>query len=257
MASGFEVTFSPDNDSITNWPPQLTYFFGNKDLEEDKASVEFTIDGVINEIKDIDICIDPTNNGPGNDFEGFRFTLFDNSQIELQTTNPPCASWEKQELNGKRLIGFRVVETDYPDTDGFIVARNIRQIQPIVDCVACDVSMISLQTIENLSLEIGSGSSTPQILIVDLVSQNYLLKDGYSACSGEDYSLAITYDSGDRPLWIVEGGNKGQVITLVSNDFLYTATVTVKVRVELTIEGSLVDTKIFDATLVCGTDCQS
>ena len=36
-------------------------------------------------------------------------------------------------MNGKRLVGFKVVETDYPG--GEIVLRNIRQIQPIVDCL--------------------------------------------------------------------------------------------------------------------------
>ena len=54
--------------------------------------------------------------------------------IDLQTRNPECAKWQKQELNGKRLVGFRVVETDYPGTLN-IVDRNIRQIQPIVDCL--------------------------------------------------------------------------------------------------------------------------
>ena len=57
VVSGFELTFSPDNDGITGWPV-VTQLFGNKDLEEDKASVEFTIDGVVNEIKDIEFCID-------------------------------------------------------------------------------------------------------------------------------------------------------------------------------------------------------
>ena len=146
-----------------------------------------------------------------------------------------------------------MVETDYPylDTTGFIVARNIRQIQPIVDCVACDVSMISLQqTVVSSTLVIGSGSSIPVVMIVDPVSQNYLQRDGYSACSNEDYSLAISYSSGGRPIWIVEGGNKGQVITLVSNDLLLRAA-TVTLTIELTVGGSVVDTIMFDATLVC------
>ena len=62
--------------------------------------------------------------------------------------------------------------------------------------------------------------------------------------------MQITYDSGDRPLWIVEGGNKGQVITLVSNDLLLRAA-TVTLTIELTVGGSVVDTISFDAELVC------
>ena len=145
VVSGFEVTFGPDNDSIMGWP-EVTQFFGNKDLNEDNESVTFVDGSQINEIKDIEFCFDFINNptAAGGDFEGFRFTLFNNQQIELQTNNPTCAQWQMQELNGKRLIGFRVVETDYPGFPGTqdIVARNIRQIQPIVGCAPCDVSMI-------------------------------------------------------------------------------------------------------------------
>ena len=77
VVSGFEVTFGPDDASFTNWPP-LTYFFGNKDLNEDNQSVEFTIDGELKDIKDIEICFDNLNDptSPNADFEGFRFTLF-------------------------------------------------------------------------------------------------------------------------------------------------------------------------------------
>ena len=74
----------------------VTQLFGNKDLEEDKASVEFTIGGVVKEIKDIELCIDGVGtSSTGSDFEGFRFTLSDDTQIELQTTNPTCRRWYK------------------------------------------------------------------------------------------------------------------------------------------------------------------
>ena len=76
VVSGFEVTFAPDNDSITGWP-EVTQFFGNKGLNEDNESVTFVDGSEIVEITDIEFCFDNTNNpnAIGKDLEGFRFTL--------------------------------------------------------------------------------------------------------------------------------------------------------------------------------------
>ena len=139
--------------------------------------MELTIDGVINEIKDIEYCIDNIGssfNAEHSDFEGFRFTLFSGEQLTVQSGG--CNTWLMQELGGKRLIGFRVVETDYPQNTGvgLVTERNIRQIQAIVDCVACDTSLIQLNDIDNKELVIGSGSSAPIVIIDDPVSRNYL-----------------------------------------------------------------------------------
>ena len=79
--SGFEVTFAPDNDDLINWP-EVKYLFGNKDLTENTESKEFTIDGELQEIKDIEYCIDGLgSNGVDGDLEGFRFTLFSGDTI--------------------------------------------------------------------------------------------------------------------------------------------------------------------------------
>ena len=48
-------------------------------------------------------------------------------------------------LNGRRLIGFVVQETDMPlnpNNPIYYAARNIRQIQPIVDCSCGDTTFI-------------------------------------------------------------------------------------------------------------------
>ena len=52
--------------------------------------------------------------------------MIDGQQITLNTNN--CFDWFKQELNGKRIIGFKVVVTDYPQDSpiGYVAARNIR-----------------------------------------------------------------------------------------------------------------------------------
>ena len=89
-----------------------------------------------------------------------------------------------------------MVETEYPVDPkwGYITARNIRQIQAIVDCVECNTSLIQLRSIEDKSLIIGSGFLGPIILVSDPVSQTNLKGGGYSACSSE-YSLEIEYDT--------------------------------------------------------------
>ena len=72
VASGFEVTYSPDNKDITGWP-EVTQLFGNEGLNEDAEEIEFS-----QEIKAIEYCIDvSTPNEYSHDLEGFRFTLYD------------------------------------------------------------------------------------------------------------------------------------------------------------------------------------
>ena len=128
VASGFEVTYSPDNKDMTGWP-EMTQLFGNKgenDFGTDTEEIEFS-----QEIKAIEYCIDKsTLNEYSHDLEGFRFTLYDDQVVTLATrqggTGSWCKDWFMQDLGGKRLIGFRVVEADY--LNFVYLDRNIREI---------------------------------------------------------------------------------------------------------------------------------
>ena len=78
--TGFEMTFEPEFDDMENWPI-VTHMFGNKELTEYQESVTFKDnDGNNREIKELEICLDTKYiNVLQADFEGFRFTMFDDT----------------------------------------------------------------------------------------------------------------------------------------------------------------------------------
>ena len=78
--TGFEMTFEPEFDDMENWPI-VTHMFGNKELDEYQESFTFKDDDGNNlEIKELEICVDTKYASVNQaDFEGFRFTLFDDT----------------------------------------------------------------------------------------------------------------------------------------------------------------------------------
>ena len=113
-----------------------------------------------------------------------------------------------------------------PNNPEYKAARNIRQIQPIVDCRNLCANTVFLDTLPNMHILINSGTTAWFLSdIEDTVSQNYGNGDGSSFCQGRVYTLGsypswfITYDAG--------------VVSLVSNSasdsqgsFMLTITVT-------------------------------
>ena len=66
------------------------------------------------------------------DFEGFKFTEYDDVFQEL---TPHChreEDWISVDLTERRIIGFKVVESDY------VGKRNLRSIQLITDTPTCE-----------------------------------------------------------------------------------------------------------------------
>ena len=144
-SSGFKVTYSlPDDSSFTGWPTELTHMFGNEDLVSGYDSIELTQD-----LEKLIICAD-VNNAATNeaDFEGFTFYPYDESALKLR---PSCSVNDEVEidLTGKRLIGFRVVET-YRNNN----YRNIRTICPIIDEPDCADSQILTDNFDDMTATI-------------------------------------------------------------------------------------------------------
>ena len=80
------------------------------------------------------MCVDNQSSGnPINaDFEGFIFTEYDDVVQELTPHCPHEEDWISVDLTERRLIGFKVIESDYAGK------RNLRSIQLITDTPACD-----------------------------------------------------------------------------------------------------------------------
>ena len=99
------------------------------------------------------MCVDATVlYNHNSDFEGFILTEYDDVVQEL---TPKCneeEDWISVDLTEKRLIGFKVIESDY--TDG---RRNLRSIQVITDTPACDDTQFKIDTIQDMSQVIGTG----------------------------------------------------------------------------------------------------
>ena len=93
--------------------------FGNDDITENTEVLTFERD-----LKTIQMCVDASNyHKYHSDFEGFIFTQYDDVVQELTPECPRVEDWIPVDLTEKRLIGFKVIESDY--IDGL---RNIRSI---------------------------------------------------------------------------------------------------------------------------------
>ena len=119
---GFKVTFNPESSikGVDGMVP-LIQMFGTKDRDTNFESLDIDY-----ELSSLGICVDyhPTRLTYV-DFEGFEFTDNDGN---VETLSPDCSGdFEKIDLTDRKLIGFKVVVSDF-----IRERRNIRTICPIV-----------------------------------------------------------------------------------------------------------------------------
>ena len=111
----------------------LNHTFGETEQTEDYEYVDLQKD-----IETLTICVDKLNKGHRHrDFEGFEFTQYGEYGIKLM---PKCGrrNYVDFDLVGKRLIGFKVILSDYTDAPPFTQdRRNIRSICPLYDEIDC------------------------------------------------------------------------------------------------------------------------
>ena len=102
VTSGFEVTYTPDNDSLENWP-DLTHVFGYTELEEEKETFDIVnSDGEKAEVKELEFCMKYG-------FKGMRLTLYNGQIITINNDDCTDEYWKTPVgLDRRRLIGFKV-----------------------------------------------------------------------------------------------------------------------------------------------------
>ena len=76
------------------------------------------------------------------DFEGFKFTDYADVLKELTPSCNNKNDWISVDLTNRRLIGFKIYESDYIDG-----RRNVRGIQVITDTPSCDNTKITIQAL--------------------------------------------------------------------------------------------------------------
>ena len=88
------------------------------------------------DIQNLTICVDYFNRGERHrDFEGFEFIQYGEYGERLV---PACGRHEDYDLTGKRLIGFKVILSDYSNAPPYNEERrNIRSICPLYDEIDC------------------------------------------------------------------------------------------------------------------------
>ena len=105
--SGFEVTYTAPKDFV-GWDP-IVQKFGTEGNDHYKAE-EITLE---KDLQALEICLDDLSSSPHDDFEGFNFIEYGGRETKLS----PSCNWGRDseiiDLVGKRLVGFKVVVSDY------------------------------------------------------------------------------------------------------------------------------------------------
>ena len=174
------------------------------------------------ELQNLWICAYQTANNPIHaNFRGFTFQEYgSDTKKRLQSS---CAHTRQNlfDLTRSRLIGFRVIISDF-----WQGKQNIRAICPILDTPDCADTEFMLSNTRDMSVEIGTGYDS-QIISHDSLSKFYFEQDGYSFCGSRTVALSptpsyVSVSDSTEPAIIVQSSH--YLDPIITN--LITATVT-------------------------------
>jgi hypothetical protein len=96
--------------------------------------------------------LDDDKTAPHADFEGFSFLEYGATKKKSLAAGCPRKDYVAFDLTRSRLIGFRVIISDYQQGQ-----QNIRAICPLLDTPDCAETELYLSETRDLSAEIGNG----------------------------------------------------------------------------------------------------
>ena len=120
------------------------------------------------------------------DFEGFRFLEY--GETKKKTLSPSCPQKDfiSIDLTRSRVVGFRVIISDYQRG-----LRNIRSICPILDTPSCADTELLLTETRDMSADIKGGYDS-QLVGLDSLSKYYFEADGQSFCGSRSIEVSPT-----------------------------------------------------------------